>query len=229
MRIKRYKDFVSESVKVNENIFLKDDFLRSELEKMGVKGEELERQIRLAKKGSLSEYLEAKGGKFTFGLLRAIFRDAREAKIGTSFKKAVWQSLPRAIPLLLAPFFPTLAIIGLIFGTSRLANKFFKPILSDIDSDSKYLDFLNNTIQTVMKIPEGDVSVEDKFSKAFVVSDRLIDALKPEVLDEFCRQLSKRMDQKPDDEQVPDHYVENELKKYLNDNYDVDPEIPLKE
>jgi hypothetical protein len=37
------------------------------------------------------------------------------------------------------------------------------------------------------------------------------------------------MDQKPDDEQVPDHYVENELKKYLNDNYDVDPEIPLKE
>jgi len=103
-----------------------------------------------------------------------------------------------------------------------------KPILSDIDSDSKYLDFLNTTIQTVMKVPEGDVAVKDRFSRAFVVSDRLIEALKPEVIDAFSRQLARKMEQQPDDEAVPEHYVENELKQYLNDNYDVDPEIPLK-
>ena len=222
MKLKRYGEFV------NENIFLKDDYLKDELSKMGVEGEELSRQVRLAKQGYLAEYLTAKGQKFTFGILRAIFKDAREAKLGMDAKKAFWQALPRAIPLALAPFFPILAIVGLIFGTSRLANKFLKPILADIDSDSKYLDFLNTTIQTVMKVPEGDVQVEDKFSRAFVVSDRLIEALKPEVLDAFSRQLARKMEQKPDDESVPDHYVENELKKYLNDNYDVDPEIPLK-
>jgi hypothetical protein len=26
---------------------------------------------------------------------------------------------------------------------------------------------------------------------------------------------------------VPDHYIENELKRYLNENFDVSPEIPL--
>ena len=222
MRLKRYEGFV------NESIFLKDDNLKAELSRMGVEGEELARQVRLAKRGHLADYLIAKGGNFTFGILRAIFKDAREAKLAMDAKKAMWQALPRAIPLALAPFFPILAVVGLVFGTSRLANKFLKPILADIDSDSKYLDFLNTTIQAVMKVPEGDVPVKDRFSRAFVVSDRLIEALKPEVIDAFSRQLARKMDQQPDEEPVPDHYVENELKQYLNDNYDVDPEIPLK-
>ena len=222
MRLKRYEGFV------NESIFLKDDNLKAELSRMGVEGEELSRQVRLAKRGHLADYLIAKGGNFTFGILRAIFKDAREAKVAMDAKKAIWQSLPRAIPLVLAPFFPILAVVGLVFGTSRLANKFLKPILANIDSDSKYLDFLNTTIQTVMKVPEGDVAVKDRFTRAFVVSDRLIEALKPEVIDAFSRQLARKMEQQPDEEPVPDHYVENELKQYLNDNYDVDPEIPLK-
>jgi len=29
--------------------------------------------------------------------------------------------------------------------------------------------------------------------------------------------------------EVPEHYIENELKSYLNDNFEVDPQIPLKE
>jgi hypothetical protein len=28
--------------------------------------------------------------------------------------------------------------------------------------------------------------------------------------------------------EVPDHYIENELRKYLNTNYEIKPEIPLK-
>ena len=222
MRLKRYGGFV------NESVFLKDDNLKAELSRMGVEGEELARQVGLAKRGHLADYLIAKGGNFTFGILRAIFKDAREAKLGMDAKKAIWQSLPRAIPLVLAPFFPIIAIVGLVFGTSRLANRLLKPILANIESDSKYLDFLNTTIQAVMKVPEGDVAVKDRFTRAFVVSDRLIDALKPEVLDAFSRKLAEKMEQQPDEEPVPDHYVENELKQYLNDNYDVDPEIPLK-
>ena len=33
---------------------------------------------------------------------------------------------------------------------------------------------------------------------------------------------------KPDDAEVPDHYIENELKTYLNDRFDIDPELGLK-
>ena len=222
-KIKTYEGFISES------ILIKDDNLKAELSKMGVEGEELAKQVRLAKRGHLADYLNSKGSEFTFGILRAIFKDAREAKLAMDTKKAFWQSLPRAIPLALAPFFPVLAVVGLVFGTSRLANKFLKPILADIDSDSRYLDFLNTTIQTVMKVPEGEVAVKDRFSRAFVVSDRLIEALKPEVIDDFTRMLSRKMALQPDDAPVPDHYVENELKQYINDRFDVDPEIPLKQ
>ena len=222
-KIKTYEGFISES------ILIKDDNLKAELSKMGVEGEELAKQVRLAKRGHLADYLNSKGSEFTFGILRAIFKDAREAKLAMDTKKAFWQSLPRAIPLALAPFFPILAVVGLVFGTSRLANKFLKPILADIDSDSRYLDFLNTTIQTVMKVPEGEVAVKDRFSRAFVVSDRLIEALKPEVIDDFTRMLSRKMALQPDDAPVPDHYVENELKQYINDRFDVDPEIPLKQ
>ena len=33
---------------------------------------------------------------------------------------------------------------------------------------------------------------------------------------------------KEQDEEVPDHYIENELKEYLNREFNIDPEIPLK-
>jgi hypothetical protein len=79
-----------------------------------------------------------------------------------------------------------------------------------------------------MKIPEGDVPLKDRFTRAFVVSDRLIDAIKPEVIDDFTNFISDKMSKQDDDEVVPDHFIENELKIYLNDNFDIDPEIPLK-
>ena len=222
MRIKRYNSFI------NENLLLKDDHLEDELKRMGVEGEELGKQIDLAKKGELSSYLEENGKEFTFGILLSIFKDAKDAKIGQDTKKALWAALPRAIPMALAPFFPIMAIVGLVFGSTRLFNKITKPIFNNLDPDSKYTDFLKTFIKTVVKIPEGEVEVEDRFGRAFVVEDRLIDALKPEVLDAFANHLSNKMEAEPQDKVVPDHYIENELKQYLNDNFDVTPEIPLK-
>lgn len=222
MRIKRYNQYI------NENLLLKDDHLEGELSKMGIKGEELKKQVSLAKEGELSTYLVENGKEFTFGILLSIFKDAKEAKIGQDTKKALWAALPRAIPMALAPFFPIMAVVGLVFGSTRLFNKITKPIFNNLDPDSKYTDFLKSFIKVVVKIPEGEVEVEDKFGKAFVVEDRLIDALKPEVLDAFANHLSNKMEAEPHDKIVPDHYIENELKKYLNDNFDVTPEIPLK-
>ena len=222
MRIKRYNSYI------NENLLLRDDNLEDELRKMGVEGDELKKQVRLAKRGQLGTYLIENGGEFTFGILAAIFRDAKEAKIAQETKKAFLSALPRAIPLVLAPFFPIMAIVGLVFGSTRLFNRITKPIFQNLETDSKYVDFLKNFVEVAAKVPEGEVDVKDRFTRAFVVEDRLIDALKPEVVDAFANYLSKKMEAEADDKAVPDNYIENELKQYLNDNFDVTPKIPLK-
>lgn len=219
--LKKYNDFLILE-KYDKNI-------KAQLIKMGVTDkEELKKQISLSKQGHLGAYLHSKGDKFTFGILKAIFKDAIDAKKKTALKKNIFNMLPVVIPLSLAPFFPILAIVGTIFGSSRLVHKVFDTIFEYLEPQSKYSDFLKKTIDTYMKLPEGDVNLKDRFSRAFVVSDRLIEALKPEVVNDFTTFISNKMEQESDDKLVPDHYIENELKTYINDNFDIDPEIPLK-
>lgn len=191
--------------------------------------DEIQTQVVLSKQGNLHRYMQEHGEEFTFGVLRAIFKDAKDAKMRTDVKKGLIQAIPRGLPVLLAPFYPMLAIVGLILGTSRTFNKLIKPLFNHLDSDSKYVDFLKTMVFYYMKLPEGEVSLKDRFSRAFVVTDRLIDAIKQETIDAFTKNLILNMEAEPDDKPVPDHYIENQLKKYINDNYDVDPQIPLKE
>ena len=196
---------------------------------MGVNDkEELENQIAISKKGYLANYLQDKGERFTFGILKAIFQDALVAKKRTNLKKGIFSIIPRVLPLALIPFFPTLAIVGAIFGSSRDAYKIFDVVFEYLNPSSKYTDFLKKMVDTYMKIPEGNVNLKDRFSRAFVVSDRLIDALKPEVINEFTNFVVDKMNNEDDNIDVPLHYIENELKEYLNNNFDVNPKIPLR-
>jgi len=220
-KLKKYNDFLILE-KYDKNI-------KEQLIKMGVTDkEELDRQISLSKKGHLGAYLHSKGNDFTFGILNAIFKDAIDTKKKTNLKKSIFGILPVVIPLSLAPFFPILAVIGTIVGTSRLAHRVFDTIFTYLEPQSKYTDFLKKTIDTYMMLPEGDVPLKDRFSRAFVVSDRLIEALKPEVVDDFTSFISDKMSKEDDNKIVPQNYIENELKTYLNDNFDISPEIPLK-
>lgn len=220
-RIKKYNNFL-----ILEKY---EKTLRDKLIEMGITDEEeLNRQISLAKKGHLGEYLEEKGDVFTFGILNAIFKDAIYAKRKTKLKKDLVGLLPRAIPLSLVYFFPTIAVIGTILGTSRFAHKIFDMVFDYLNPNSKYSDFLKRTVDIYMKVPEGNIELKDRFSRAFVVSDRIIDAIKPEVIDKFTTFISQKMEAEDDSTKVPPHYIENELKTYLNDNFGITPEIPLK-
>ena len=220
-KVKKYSDFLVLE-KYDKNI-------KAQLIKMGVTDkEELKKQITLSKQGHLATYLHSKGENFTFGILRAIFKDAVDAKKKTTLKKNIFSILPIAIPLSLAPFFPVLAVVGTIFGSSRLVHRVFDTLFEYLEPQSKYTDFLKKTIDTYMMLPEGEVPLKDRFSRAFVVSDRLIDALKPEVVNSFTTFISNKMEKEDDNKLVPDHYIENELKTYLNNNFDINPEIPLK-
>ncbi len=206
-----------------------DRNIKSKLIEMGVTDEdELKRQVHLAKNGHLGHYLNEKGEKFTFGMLNAIFKDAIDAKIKTNIKRGIFNILPSVIPLALIPFFPIVAMVSVVFGTSRIFHRIFDPVFDYINPHSKYTDFLKMMIDMYMKIPEGDVTFKDRFTRAFVVSDRLVEAIKPEVLQKFSLELSEKMASIDSNMEVPTHYIENELKNYLNRNFEINPEIPLK-
>ncbi len=205
-----------------------DDNIKAELLRLGVTDEkEINAHLYHAHRGHLADYLHEKGKVFTFGMLLALFKDAQVAKRRTDIKVGVVKALHRVIPMALAPFFPILAIFGYIFGSSRAFNKIITPILSD--PGHEYTGFLKSIIDSSMKVAEGEIPVKDRFTRAFVVSDNLVEAIKPEVLQRFSIQLSQKMAQMDPDMEVPEHYIENELKTYLNDNFEVDPRIPLKE
>jgi hypothetical protein len=206
-----------------------DDNIKLELKRLGVTNkEEINNYLYHAHRGNLAKHLQEKGKKFTFGMLHSLFLDAQEAKKSTDLKTGIVKAAHRVIPMILAPFFPILAIVGYILGTSRAFNKVIAPILADPGND--YPSFLNKLVTSTMKIAEGEIiPTKDRFSRAFVVSDNLVDAIKEEVLRDFASYLSTKMSRKNPDEEVPEHYIENQLKRYLNVRFDVEPEIPLRE
>ena len=205
-----------------------DDNIRAELVRLGVTDQDdINMYLYHSHRGHLADYLNENGKKFTFGLLHSIFKDALVAKKKSEIKVGIIKAIHRIAPMALAPFFPILAIAGYIFGTSRAFNKIISPILHD--PGSEYSGFLQKVIDGSMKVAEGEIPVKDRFTRAFVVSDKLVEAIKPEVLHIFSLELSKKMSQADPDEEVPEHYIENELKSFLNKNYDVNPPIPLKD
>jgi hypothetical protein len=217
--IKSYKDFL---------VFEKfDTNIKKELIKMGVEDPtELKNQIHLAKRGNLASYLKSKGSKFTFGVLNAIFKDALIAKKSTDIKVGAYKMFHRIVPMAMAPFFPILAIIGYILGTSRAINKILIPIITD--PGTEYNGFLKRMIDKTMQISEGELNLKDRFSRAFVVSDGLVSVIKPEILHEFSIFISKKMEGMDSNLEVPDHFIENELRTYINDKFLIDPKIPIK-
>lgn len=204
-----------------------DDNFKAELQRLGITDEdEINRHLYFAHRGHLSDYLRTQGKEIKFGMLRALFLDAQVAKKRTDLKVGIVKALHRVIPMALAPFFPIAAIFGMIFGSTRAFNKILAPILQD--SSHSYEGFLKSFIDSSMKVAEGEIPVKDRFTRAFVVSDRLVAAIRPEVLQQFSFDLSNRMSKEDPDTVVPDNYIENELKEFLNRNFNVNPPIPLK-
>ena len=205
-----------------------DDNIIAELRRLGVTDQdEINKHLYHAHRGNLAKYLVENGKQFTFGMLNALFHDARDAKRRTDIKLGVIKAIHRIIPMALAPFYPVIAIAGYILGSSRAFNKVIAPILSEPGKD--YPSFLKKIIDASMRVAEGDFTDEkDRFTRSFVVSDRLVEAIKPEVLQKFSLFLSDKMSLENSDSPVPDNYIENELKSYLNEHFGIDPEIPLK-
>jgi len=218
-KLKRYNQFL-----ILEKF---DDNFKAELQRLGITDEEeINRQLYNAHRGHLAEYLKTQGKELKFGMLLALFKDAQKAKKTTDLKVGIVKALHRVIPMALAPFFPIVAVLGIILGSTRAFNKILAPILQD--SSDTYEGFLKQLIERSIKVAEGEIPVKDRFTRAFVVSDKLVSAIRPEVIQSFSNSLSLKMSLEDSDKEVPENYIENELKDYLNKNFEVDPPIPLK-
>jgi hypothetical protein len=204
-----------------------DDNFKAELKRLGITDEdEINRHLYHAHRGHLSDYLKSQGQELKFGMLLALFKDAQTAKKRTDLKVGFVKAVHRILPMALAPFFPIAAILGMIFGSTRAFNKILAPILQD--ASSTYEGFLKQLIDRSMKVAEGEIPVKVRFTRAFVVSDNLVAAIRPEVLQQFSIELSKKMSLENPNKIVPENYIEDELKDYINQNFDVEPPIPLK-
>lgn len=206
-----------------------DDNIITELKKLGViDKEEINKHLYHAHRGNLANYLKENGKDLTFGMLHALFKDAQHAKRRTDIKVGIIKNIHRIVPISFEPFFPILAFMGYIFGTSRAFNKVIASVLAD--PGTNYPEFLSKLITNTMKIAEDEITiVKDRFSRSFVVSDSLVNDLKEEVLRDFASYLSDKISKEDSNTEVPVNYIENELKSYLNKRFDVEPEIPLKE
>ena len=215
--------------KYNQFLILEkfDDNFKAELLRLGITDEdEINRHLYHAHRGHLADYLKTQGKEIKFGMLRALFLDAQTAKRRTDLKVGIVKAIHRVLPMVIAPFYPIAAVFGMIFGSTRAFNKILAPILQD--SSTTYEGFLKKFIDRTIKVAEGEIPVKDRFSRAFVVSDKLVAAIRPEVLQQFSFDLSNKMSNEDPDKVVPDNYIENELKQYINQNFDVNPPIPLK-
>ena len=219
-RLRKYNDFL-----ILEKF---DDNFIAELKRLGITDQdEINHHLYYAHRGNLANYLKSQGKEIKFGMLLALFKDAQAAKKRTDLKVGVVKAIHRILPMALAPFFPIAAILGMILVSTRAFNKIIAPILQY--PSTTYEGFLAQLINKSIKVAEGEIPVKDRFTRAFVVSDNLVAAIRPEVLQQFALDLSKRMSQEDPDKIVPDHYIENELKMYLNQYFGVNPPIPTKE
>ena len=110
-----------------------------------------------------------------------------------------------------------------------LSNKILKPLLKN--PENSYNKFLIKFINGVISVSEGEIKHiigNDWFYNAFVMDDKLLKMVRKEVMRDFAVDLANHMEDKNIDDEVPHHYVENSLKKYLNKRFNIEPPMALK-
>ena len=160
-------------------------------------------------------------GKITFGQLKELVEAAAKNRLYKHVGEGGFKATIRLIPF----FLPQLMIPGIIAGAARALNKIIKPSLTETES---YKTFWGKAILRAFKVAEGDINLEDPLSKIFFMSDGLMTMMDDKYKLKFARYIADLADSKSDDEEVPEFFVENELRKWINDKFLLDPPLPPK-
>lgn len=160
-------------------------------------------------------------GQITFGQLRELVESGKIRRIATHVGEGGYKALLRLVPW----FLPQLVLLG--FGATwiRVMNKLFRPTLEETTS---YKTWWGKTILKVFDLVEGELNATDPLSKIFFISDGLMTMLNDKYKVEFARYIAEVADEQPNDEIVPEYFVENELRHWLNEKFFLDPPLQPK-
>ena len=142
-------------------------------------------------------------------------------RIGLHVGEGAYKATLRLIPW----FIPQLVVAGFIGAGVRAASKIFKPTITET---TKYKTWWGKTILTLFNITEGELNPRDPFSKIFFISDGLMNMMDDENKVKFARYISEVASTKEDSDPVPEFFVENELRQWVNKRFLLDPPLPLK-
>lgn len=162
-----------------------------------------------------------KQGPITFGQLRRLIETAQKKNLAFDVGEGFYKALLRLFPW----FFPQIAIAGFIGSSIRAFNKIIRPGLEDTRG---YKSWWGKTIMRVMDTAEGDLPLGDPISKIFFISDGLLHMLDRKIRLKFTRYIAELAASKPDSEPVPEYFVENELRNWLNQKFLLNPPLSPK-
>lgn len=162
-----------------------------------------------------------KQGPITFGQLRKLIETAQTKNLVYDIGEGFYKALIRLIPW----FFPQIAVAGFVGSSMRAFNKIIRPGLEDTRG---YKRWWGKTIMTVMDYVEGDIPHTDPISKIFFISDGLLHMMDRKFKLKFARYISELATSKPDSEPVPEYFVENELRNWINQKFLLNPPLQPK-
>ena len=165
-------------------------------------------------------------GPITFGQLKALVEAATTKRIAADMGRGAFKTLWRLVPF----FIPQLLFAAVGVTATRAINKIITPALKDTGG---YKSWWGKVVLKAMDIAEGDYIPDvalgdDPLGKVFFISDGLLEMIKDKYKLKFARYVADVAASKPDNEPVPDWFVDNLLRDYLNQKFLLDPPLQPK-
>ena len=160
-------------------------------------------------------------GEITFGQLKALVESSTNKRLLKHVGEGGFKATIRLLPW----FLPQLAIAGFVASSIRAVNKILRPTLEETDN---YKTWWGKVVLKSFNLSEGELGLTDPFSRVFFISDGLMTMLNDRYKVKFARYIAEIASEKPDDEPVPEFFVENELRHWLNDKFLLDPPLQSK-
>ena len=197
------------------------NFTEDKFSKDSINEVEIEPSERVQKSICDAEKFCKAQGPITFGQLKSIVEAAMSKRVRLHIGEGGYKAFLRLLPW----FLPQIAVAGFIGAAIRAANKIFKPALTETTT---YKTWWGKTALRLFNVAEGELNPTDPFSKIFFISDGLMKMLDEENKVKFARYIAEVASEKPDDEPVPEYFVENELRHWVNERFLLDPPLEPK-
>jgi hypothetical protein len=160
-------------------------------------------------------------GKITFGQLRSLVESATSKRLFKNIGEGGFKAALRLIPW----FLPQLSLAGFIGSSARALNKILRPTITET---TNYRTWWGKVVMKSFDLVEGELNLSDPFSRIFFISDGLMTMLDDRYKLKFAKYVADVASLEPDDKEVPEFFVENELRKWLNEKFLLDPPLPPK-